>query len=1403
MLAGCLALNTRVMAQSVARPAFPAIQLPAAVQGEAAINTLSNQLPAIAAFYRKTPEELQRLLRRDRSLWVDRSGRLFYVCDAGTPPPAPPQSGANASPPVDQLQPLDQTFLLHSKPGANHLIYLDFVGFTISGTAWNANNNGGADIVAPPWDTDGNPGSFSNGELTAIQQIWLRVSEDYSLYDVDVTTEYPGEAALTRSSGGDQQFGTRALISPIGSFFGNPGGIAYIGVYDDVGDFYKPALIFPENLANSEKDIAEAISHEVGHNLGLSHDGQDIGPTHVEYYQGQGNWAPIMGVGYYRPISQWSKGEYPNPSNIEDDLTVITQNGLTYRVDDFGNTIGSATALFGTSIVTNGIIERTNDVDFFSFQTGAGTAQITATPSERGANLHILLSVYDGGGILITNADVADDANGVHPVAFSLVLGSGTYYVSVGGIGSGDPLTTGYTEYGSLGQYSLTISVPSSGSWLPMPPGDYSWTNAANWAAGNIPDVADATAGINNNIVGDQIVNLDSPITIGRLLLGDANASHGFTIQDGGGGPLTFDVVSGTAAILKASGSNDVIAATLSLEDELVVSNGSSAPLTLSGLITGGGGLTKTGAGLVTIAGTSAYTGNTRVVGGVLALDPTASFPGDATFDVRSGALFDVTAMGGFTLNANQTLGGRGTILGNVALNSGGNVSPGLSNAPGTLTFSNDLAFNGGALWTVDLAATNTVGAGSNDLAVVAGNLAFTGLNTILLNPLSATIASPATYTVLTYDGSLTGGAINLVVSNPTRYAVAPDDTVPGQINLNVSGGPTNLLWRGDGLLNHWDIATTFNWLNGTVSDRYYQLDSVTFDNTGSNNTPISLVDNIAPAAITINAAKPYTFTGPGKLTGPMSLTKFDDGGLILSMANDFTGAITMNGGTLKPTVSNALGSAIGGTFIQGFGQLDVNGLNLGDEPVTVQDGLATGSIVNSGAQQINALRFVTMTGDTFFGGSSRWDIRANPTASLTGNGFKLNKTGANEIWLVGLGDTGLGAIDIRQGLLGIQSTTTLGNPAAALTMFPGTSLVFWDNNANVLNKVLQMTNATVRNDSGNNAFAGPVALSGSNTFTVVANLELRGPIAGTGLLLKAGTGLLTLSGSNTFTGTLFVDTSSTGSSDGVVKLVGGNALKNASSISIRNNNGGYSTLQLDGTTGNLNLPQAITLSGRNSSFAAIDSQAGSNTMSGSITLQTGGGNYWFQSDSGTLALTAAMIPGASPSGLRTLTFQGNGDVLVSGVMQNAGGTVAFTKSGSGKLIFTGSSVNTGTNTINAGTVQIGTGGPSAKPGPGPIVMNGGTLQFNRSDDFTWNNDVSGAGGQFLKVNTNKITLTSTNSYLLTQNGAAQVNGGTLQINSPGRLIANGEFWVAQNVSTGTCIVNGGTLIVAPIRSRR
>ena len=104
-------------------------------------------------------------------------------------------------------------------------------------------------------------------------------------------------------------------------------------------------FVFPDYLANGhEKYTADAISHEVGHTLGLHHDGKGT----TEYYAGHGSaptgWAPIMGVGYYRKLTQWSPGDYAGATQHENDLAIITtQNGFGYRPDDHGNNVASAT----------------------------------------------------------------------------------------------------------------------------------------------------------------------------------------------------------------------------------------------------------------------------------------------------------------------------------------------------------------------------------------------------------------------------------------------------------------------------------------------------------------------------------------------------------------------------------------------------------------------------------------------------------------------------------------------------------------------------------------------------------------------------------------------------------------------------------------------------------------------------------------------------------------------------------------------------------------------------------------------------------------------------------------------------------------------------------------------------
>lgn len=352
---------------------------------------------------------------------------------------------------------VSQTFLLHSNPIANHVIYLDFDGAVTSGTSWNSSFTGGADIVTPAYDFDGNIGSFSTSELERIQYIWQRVTEDFSPFNVDVTTQEPNLEALRKSGTGDTQWGIRVVIGGDGSWYGSAGGVAYVGSFNWNSD--TPCFVFEANLGNGhEKYTAEAISHEAGHTLGLSHDGT----SSSGYYEGQGTgttgWAPIMGVGYYKELVQWSKGEYSGANQKQDDLAIITtQNGFSYRTDLVGDSISTAAAatVSGASVSGSGIIERPSDLDLFGFTTGAGTVSFTLSPSTRSPNLDIEATLLDSTGAIVTTANPIGSLS----ANLNATVPAGQYFLKINGVGEGDPLVTGYSDYGSLGQYSFTGTI--------------------------------------------------------------------------------------------------------------------------------------------------------------------------------------------------------------------------------------------------------------------------------------------------------------------------------------------------------------------------------------------------------------------------------------------------------------------------------------------------------------------------------------------------------------------------------------------------------------------------------------------------------------------------------------------------------------------------------------------------------------------------------------------------------------------------------------------------------------------------------------------------------------------------------------------------------------------------------
>ncbi len=406
----------------------------------------------------------KRACPQNSHLHLDRSGRAFFSCEIQ---PATTQVGPDTTPYTSSATyPLDQTFKLHTRPGASKVIYLDFTGHTTTGTPWNTNFAAGADIVTPAYDIDGNPSSFSAAELAAIQEAWRCVAEDYAAWDVDVTTEDPGIEAIRRTSLNDVNYGVRCVIGGSSQQWlgAGAGGVAYVGSFTSqvaatstVNDI--PAFTFPVQLSGNARYIAEATSHEIGHTLGLYHSGQTNG---TEYYTGHADWAPIMGVGYYKTVTQWTRGDYPLSNNQQDQINLITGR-IPRLADEHGNSSTLASVIPGSQLTAGGVISDRTDTDWFKITSNVGTVNVTAAAASPSANLKVGISLVDASGLVLAQGT----ANGMG-ATLSVPVTGGDYYLVVDGVGNGDALT-GYTDYSSVGRFSLTGSWPAVGPVNQLP----------------------------------------------------------------------------------------------------------------------------------------------------------------------------------------------------------------------------------------------------------------------------------------------------------------------------------------------------------------------------------------------------------------------------------------------------------------------------------------------------------------------------------------------------------------------------------------------------------------------------------------------------------------------------------------------------------------------------------------------------------------------------------------------------------------------------------------------------------------------------------------------------------------------------------------------------------------------
>jgi len=408
---------------------------------------------------------------------VDPQGGIYYV-DSFTGGKSAASRTAKSGGTAPVTMTAKSIFRLHSRPGAAHTIFVDFDGGTIKKTAWNT-YQGVPEWNAVAYDTDGKKHSFSNDEISDMAEIWQQVAEDYIPFDVDVTTEDPGKLGptigwiLVTSS---KDANGRSMPEP------GAGGVSYLNTFGfGQTAYYSPIFVYYDNL-ESPAAVADAASHEMGHTIGLTHDGTTASGSPGKGGNRNVSWSPIMGLDHAGHLTQWSRGDYRGATNTQDDIGILT-GSLGRRGDDHEDTrfaTGTPLAIDSRGRISasdpyaveerrnpknRGVIEDQDDIDVFVFRAGAGTVDINIVPawdaahpkSRDGANLDIEATLFDAKGKKIAVADPRDDTT----ANLKVKVPAGSYTIEVRGVGSS---TAPFSSYGSLGQYFISGSVPPRGN---------------------------------------------------------------------------------------------------------------------------------------------------------------------------------------------------------------------------------------------------------------------------------------------------------------------------------------------------------------------------------------------------------------------------------------------------------------------------------------------------------------------------------------------------------------------------------------------------------------------------------------------------------------------------------------------------------------------------------------------------------------------------------------------------------------------------------------------------------------------------------------------------------------------------------------------------------------------------
>jgi autotransporter-associated beta strand protein len=789
---------------------------------------------------------------------------------------------------------------------------------------------------------------------------------------------------------------------------------------------------------------------------------------------------------------------------------------------------------------------------------------------------------------------------------------------------------------------------------------------------------------------------------------------------------------------------------------------------TISAILDGTSAVTKLGSGTTTLSAANTYSGATTISAGRLNL------PGSLANSALTAN--NTTVLGGEGSAASLTFGTAGTDTATLVIDG---VSPGALTTPGALTVNGTV--------NVDFSVLPT---------------ATTGI--VVLN-----------------HGSTTATSANFALANAANFRPATFTVNATDVTMDL--GKAALVW--DGSTATWEIGGAENDWNGVTPENFFNNDDVTFDDSlVAANQTITMAAGLQPGSITVNnSTYSYALTGGG-IAGSTGITKTGSLGLDLGGTNSYTGAVSVNNGTLRITTNTALGSTAGGTTVSGTGTLDIGGigtinaLNIQGEAVTISGaGVGgAGAIINSSAvDQQNAFGLVTLAGNASIGGTSRWDIRgANSLLNLAGN--KLTKVGSNLVYATVDGTISSGDVEVDSGTFAIWNGTVLG--AGDIKVNPGAVLELSNMVAGKFDRQITLNGGSVTSASANGATSGgSVIYTAASTINNANNLTLSGAITETGGpfdLVKTGAGSLILTGTNGLTGKVNVTA-------GILRVPTDALLGPATGADAITLQGG-GRLQAGTATAGVDLTlsssKGITLPAGDGGFHVWTgftlSYAGDITGAGSLTKTDGGTLVYSGTASHTGATTinggAATLNGATVSGTNilqvgtaTLNIGAGSAITTPTFVTSQGSNTSSTINQSG-----GSLTITGTNSTNSNAASFlfghwGGGNTSV------YNLSGGVLDSVGAElSLGW--DSSNAVFNQSGGTANLLGLDLGNGR--SNPAAYNLNGGTLNLGANGITtngskavnIGGGTLGAFANWTTGQAIVltaNGGNVTVNTLDS--